>query len=68
MLASDRIKMLMEFWLALVKETRVGVVQPLARVRPELAPRVMQPVAHRPVSENRPARAKWERLGLAVRL
>jgi len=58
------VKIFMEFWLALAKQVRMLMAGWLAKA--ELASRAMQPVVHRPVSENRPARAKRVRLGLAV--
>jgi len=61
------IKLLMGCWqdwvtLALVKRVRLVTVEQLAKATRELVAGAMQPVAPRPVEENRPAQAKLERL------
>src|SRR6266487_1311613 len=59
MLAS--IKTVIGFWPALVKEIQVVVVQPLERVRPELAPGTMQPAAPGSFAEKPREKVKRER-------
>jgi hypothetical protein len=49
----------MEFWLAQVTEGRV-MVSFAVKARQEPVPKAMQPVARRPVAEDRPEQAKPE--------
>ena len=51
----------MEFWPDWVEPRRPIATEQLAKVKAELAPTAVQPVA-----ENRPAQAKRKRLGPAV--